>query len=117
MATKRAVKGGEYGANGEWYEGGKFINTVPENRKKEGSFKGGRLRKMQFAPYQWAFPPEGASFAIFAMIGAQARYIDRNKPEMGICPNEPGISYYGDEFHGIKVAELCERYNAGERWA
>jgi len=35
MATKRAAKGGEMGANGEWYEGGKFINTVPENRKRE----------------------------------------------------------------------------------
>ena len=36
-ATQRAKKGGEFGANGEWYEGGKFINTVRENRKREGS--------------------------------------------------------------------------------
>lgn len=31
--TKRAPKGGAIGANGEFYEGGKFINTVPKNAK------------------------------------------------------------------------------------
>ena len=30
---KRAAKGGEIGANGEFYAGGKFINTVEENSK------------------------------------------------------------------------------------
>lgn len=113
--TKRATKGGEFGANGEWYEGGKFINTVAENRKKEGSTKG-KARKMQFAPYQWGFAPEGKSFAIFTMVGAQAQWIDRYNPELGICPNAAGVAYYGDEFHGVKVAELCDRFNAGERW-
>ena len=29
---KRAAKGGEFGANGEFYTGGKFINTVEEMR-------------------------------------------------------------------------------------
>lgn len=31
--TKQAKAGGEYGANGSFYKGGTFINTVAENAK------------------------------------------------------------------------------------
>ena len=41
MNTKRQAKaGGEVGANGSFYSGGKFINTVPENRKGDGGAHG-----------------------------------------------------------------------------
>jgi len=38
----RAKPGGEYGANGEWYEGGKFIAQSPETQK--GAFR--KVKKM-----------------------------------------------------------------------
>lgn len=50
--TKRAAKGGEYGANGEFYEGGKFINSIPENPKKEGSAPKAKPRKKQVEPFK-----------------------------------------------------------------
>ena len=39
MTQKRAKVGGEYGANGDWYEGGKFISTTkrPKQHKKKFS--------------------------------------------------------------------------------
>lgn len=58
MSQKRAKVGGEYGANGEFYEGGKFINTIAENQKKEGS-TAKKARKVEIAPYKWEVAPEG----------------------------------------------------------
>lgn len=116
--TKRAAKGGEFGANGEWYEGGKFINTVPENRKKEGSKPKGKPRKVQIEPYVWAFPPEGKTRALFSVVGGGAEYIDRRDPSKGIRPYAPAFSN-GVMFNGETIEEvqsICDRYNSGERW-
>jgi hypothetical protein len=113
--TKRAAKGGEIGANGEFYEGGKFINTIPENSKKEGSHPKAKARKVQVAPYRWE-SNDGTKVAIFAMVGAQAQYVDRYAAKLEIEPSPAGVAYYGDDFHGHKVADLCARWNAGELW-
>lgn len=113
----RAKKGGEYGANGEWYKGGRFLNTVAENPKKEGSSNSKATRKQQVAPYQWELPPTSDHFAIFKIVGTMAAYVDRYNPERGIEPFEPGIRHYGSTFRGHEVADLCEAYNRGERWA
>ena len=113
--TKRAAKGGEFGANGEWYEGGKFINTIPENQKKEGGRRPAKARNVQVGPFRWE-SNDGTRVAIFGMVGAQAEYVDRYNVAAGIRPSAAGVAYYGDEYHGHKVADLCERYNAGELW-
>lgn len=47
---KRAKSGGEYGANGEWYEGGKFIATADRQKRKTQHRKG---RKVEIEPYVW----------------------------------------------------------------
>jgi hypothetical protein len=117
-ATKRAAKGGEFGANGEWYEGGKFINTIPENQKKEGSHPKAKARKQEFEPYKWGFAPEGKTRAIFSIIGTGAEYIDRYAPEKGIRPYLPcfknGVMYNGTTLEEVQA--LCDLFNAGERW-
>lgn len=114
--TKRAMKGGQVGANGEWYEGGKFINTIPENGKKEGS-TARKPRKVQVEPYTWVIDPENRR-PIFSIVGTGAVYIDRYTPAKGIMPYEPcfngGVMYNGTTYAEIKA--LCDRYNAGERW-
>jgi len=111
--TKRASKGGEFGANGEWYEGGKFINTFPENRKKEGS-QPRKERKVQIEPYMWVVSNQRP---LFRIVGAGAIYIDRNNPKLGIMSFMPafngGVMYNGMTIEEVK--SICERYNAGER--
>jgi hypothetical protein len=109
----RANKGGEIGANGEFYKGGRFINTIAENAKKEGS-KPRKPRKVQIAPYVWVVSDAAP---LFGMVGTVAGYIDRSNPALGIKPDAAGVAYYGDDYHGRTVAEQCDRYNAGERWA
>lgn len=112
--TKRAAKGGEYGANGEWYEGGKFINTVAENRKKEGSAKS-RPRKVQIEPFVWVVDDRRP---LFAIVGTGAEYIDRNEWQKGIRPYAPafrdGVMYNGTTIEEVQA--ICDRFNAGERF-
>lgn len=120
MTTKqqRAKVGGEVGANGEWYEGGKFINTTPANAKRHGSAPK-RARKIQIEYGVWV-EVTGDERAIFSVVGGGAIYIDRNDPSKGIKPFMPafegrgGVMYTGETLEAIQT--LCDRFNAGERY-
>lgn len=109
--TKRANAGGEFGANGEWYEGGKFINTVPENRKREGAKLKRKPGKQEIAPYVWELPPEGMNSIYRRVAGI-----------IGKCVNGVMVAGYNDQilkYVGMTAAEadaLIARWNAGERW-
>lgn len=115
MATsqKRAQVGGEIGTNGEFYEGGKFL---PSTQRPKGKPAKRGPRKQQIGPFEWVVAEEGRRAIFGAIIGSVAQYIDRYNPAAGIMPFEPGCVFYGWDCHGIAVAELCERYNRGERW-
>lgn len=107
---KRAKVGGEVGANGEFYEGGRFLNTVPENQKKEGS-KPRKARKVQIAPYVWVMAEEGRRPIFAAFSGFEKALIENNLSL--IAPQT--VAYYGLDMD--RLAELAKRYHAGERWA
>lgn len=116
VTTKRAAKGGEFGANGEWYEGGKFINTVPENRKKEGSTPR-KVGKQEIAPYHWEVPANGKNSIYRQFAGTWGRI------ENGVA-----IFAYGSDVTRLEcVLRYCGRtkqeaqtlldlWNSGERW-
>lgn len=108
----RAKTGGELGANGEFYKGGQFINTVPENPKKEGSTPK-KARKVQVEPFVWVVDTRTP---ILSLVGGQAKYIDRNDWRKGIEPFAAGVAYYGNERNGKTIQEWCDLFNAGERW-
>jgi hypothetical protein len=112
MSQKRAKVGGEVGANGEMYKGGRFINTIPENEKKEGSHgKARKIRKVEIEPYVWVMSDRRP---ILSIVGSGACYIDRSDWTKGIMPYEPAIaSGYADR---DEVQTLCDRFNAGERF-
>lgn len=114
---KRAKVGGEFGANGEWYEGGKFINTVPENRKKEGSHPKG-TGKQEIAPYVWEVAPNGERSLYKKFAGAWGRV------ENGVA-----VFAYGSDIERLnhvlaycgvtkaQAQEMLDKWNAGQRWA
>jgi hypothetical protein len=110
-AQKRAAVGGEFGANGEWYEGGKFINTVADNAKRQAKRSS---RKEQVAPYKWEVVPEGMQ-SIFDFVASDyCRLIDG---KLTVRTDE----YADNAFAYSKtsrafVQSLCDRWNAGERW-
>lgn len=116
--TKRAAKGGEFGANGEWYEGGKFINTVKENRKKEGSTPR-RTGKQEIAPYVWEVAPtDGPQNSIYRQFAGT----------WGRIENGVAIFAYGADVERLNhVLKYCgrtredaqamlDKWNAGQRW-
>lgn len=108
--TKRAKAGGERGANGEWYEGGKFINTVPENRKREGSAKRGN-GKQEIAPFVWQVSPEGKRSLYRQFAGVFGRVVDGVAVLM--C-SEQTLAYFRTSH--AEAQNLIDRWNAGERW-
>jgi hypothetical protein len=109
--TKRAAKGGEFGANGEFYEGGKFINTVAANRKREGSHKSSPLRKCEIAPYVWEMQPEGKNSLYRKFAGIFGRVED------GVAVlrcNDQILAYCGVT---VEYAQsLIDLWNTGVRW-
>lgn len=111
--NKRAAKGGEFGANGEWYEGGKFINTVPENKKREGSNQRG-TGKQEIAPYTWEIAPEGKKSLYRQFAGVFGRVVDG----VAVLRTDEQLPqtcrYYGVSME--QAEELISRWNAGERW-
>ena len=110
MATKRAANGGEVGANGEFYEGGKFINTVPENRKREGSKPKGS-GKQEIAPYVWEVAPKGMRSVYRQFAGVFGKvYGDK---AIFNC-SEQTLNYFRTTRE--EAQNIIDRWNAGERW-
>jgi hypothetical protein len=109
----RAKKGGEYGANGEWYEGGKFINTVPENAKRHGSKKVKPVGKRNTAPGVWEIQPTPESIAIFPQLSG----IEIFNRETGLFTFNPALRLdFATETAIARRQDLIARYNQGERW-
>ena len=111
--TQRAAKGGEFGANGEWYEGGKFINTVPANKKREGSKPRG-TGKQEIAPYVWEVPPEGKRSLYRQFAGVFGKVVDGVAVLRTDAQMEQTCRYMGVTLSD--ASELVGRWNAGERW-
>lgn len=106
----RAKKGGEFGANGEWYEGGKFINTIPENEKKAPKAHKSTGRE-EFEPYKYAVTPEGMRPIYRLLAGAFGKVIN-GKMEI-VCSQET-LNYF--QITRQYVQDLADKYNAGIRY-
>lgn len=112
----RAKKGGEYGANGEFYQGGEFLPSSAFTVK--GEFSSNRKaqqwkpRKMEIAPYKWELQPEENSISIYATIAGVFGKVINGKFE--INTNEQTLSYFQKTIEEIE--ELAARWNNGERW-
>lgn len=108
--TRRAKAGGEFGANGDWYEGGRFINTIPENQKAKGSHRV-KAAKQEIEPFKWVVPQEGQNSIYRKFSGNWGKVID-------------GVAVVNADdrtlrFCGVSREEadgLVARWNRGERW-
>ncbi len=111
---RRARAGGELGANREFYRGGQFVNTVPENPKGTARSRPATARREEFAPFRYAEAPAPGLRAIYAQLAGIYAY-DRGRDRFG-DPPEAWRGYVGAE-HAATLDALRERYNRGERWA
>ena len=111
----RAKAGGEYGANGEWYEGGKFINTVAENAKRAAKDAKASSRKQNINAGVWEVAPVAGKLALFPMLsGMEIPNRDRSNWQFTFNPDLCG-AIATVEFIAIRKARIAA-FNAGERW-
>jgi len=105
----RAKKGGEYGANGEWYEGGKFIATT-DRPKSAVKIRGSR--KIEIEPRVWV---ESTEASIYNAIKWDVKIVNN-------VATTHSMSFRGhdgvlcSDQHISTVKNLIEKYNRGERW-
>jgi len=107
-ATKqaRASVGGEIGANGEWYEGGKFIATI--NRAK-GS-KPTTTRRQQVGLGIWEVPPIGKRGSCFAIAAGIVKFDSSSGLFVFLATDNNLKQHFPEAF------DMATRFNAGERW-
>jgi hypothetical protein len=113
MSQRRARKGGEQGANGEFYEGGKFIATT--DHAKETTQHRKSMGKTLVEPGTLAVPPEtgDTEYAVAIFAGLQGiEQFDSRKGAFQINPRlVPG--YFG----ALEERQAnINRYNQGARW-
>lgn len=115
MTTQRAPAGGAFGANGEWYEGGKFINSIPENRKREGSTPR-KARKIEIEPYVWVVPTESDSgISLYRNIAGIFGRVENGVMVLRTDSQlQQTLNYCGRTIE--EVRDMIDRYNAGQRW-
>lgn len=108
MAQARAKVGGEIGANGEFYEGGKFIATADNAKKHKPTYR--PTRKQNTAPFVWEVLPENCN-AIYPRMGDGVDI--RHLKATGIAKPFNGVFY---EMHKAYFDNLISLWNAGVRW-
>lgn len=111
MIQKRARKGGEYGANGEWYEGGKFIATS-ERTKKRKPVKSSR--KQEIDSFKWETHENPDAIAIYPQLsGIEIRNSD-GAFELNTKLNGRAMGW--SDSHEIERQEKIDAFNDGFRW-
>lgn len=116
----RAKPGGEIGANGEWYEGGKFIATT-DHAKSAGKGRKATGRQ-EIEPYKWEVPPEPGMRSIWRALSVFGCKLPDGR--LGLNPSISDHTwryYHGDDPVLVEKAKahfqtLADRFNAGERW-
>lgn len=110
---RQAKAGGEYGANGEFYKGGAFINTVPENPKGAPQKKKKATGKQEIEPYKWEVAPQEGKRSIFRLL-AGIEIFDKNTLQFSFNP-DLRLHYALPEVVEQRKERIA-RFNAGERW-
>lgn len=123
MTTQRRAKaGGEKGANGAWYEGGKFIATTDHEKSSRRTRKG--TGRQEIEPYTYDLPPEPGMRSLYGAMSPGVFTSRDADGKWGLNPNtsEHTWAYYHDgDAEAVarskdRYQNLADRFNAGERW-
>lgn len=108
---RRAKVGGEVGANGDWYDGGKFINTVADNAKAHKETKRPTGRQ-QVASGVWE-TAEGQQRALYTCLAGVENF-DRGTGKFSF--NAALGSYFAEPEAIVNRKAKIEAFNRGEKW-
>jgi hypothetical protein len=121
----RAKRGGEYGVNGEHYDGGQFLPGSPYTVKgaNKDETKKRMTRKQEIAPYCWRIDPEGRQ-AIWPKIEGYVEFVGetwytKETGKIGTVRLYPNFRFDALKWTAEGLAEfqkLIDRWNNGERW-
>lgn len=109
----RAKVGGEIGANGEHYEGGKFIATLNNPKSRKAAYQVTKRQEIEHTV--WATPPVAGQRPIFGQLAGTFKLDHAANKFIANSLNEQTIAWLGAARYAALLAYV-ERYNAGERW-
>lgn len=109
MAQQRAKAGGEIGANGEFYEGGKFIATTDHAKRKAAAKRA--TGRQQVAPGNWEVPPTGMRSLYARWSGL---WVNGGNGTVMLNPGANADYFGADQLQ--QAADAATKYNNGERW-
>ena len=109
ITATRAKAGGEFGLNGEFYAGGTFLPSTKLGKMSRSKPAGSG--KVQIEPFVWVASDGRKSLyrAIAGLVGTIGRD--------GIAvanQNDVALRYLGVSRE--QAQQMCDRYNAGDRW-
>lgn len=129
MAKAQAKAGGEYGVNGEHYEGGQFLPSSPSTVKgMTPKIKAGG--RVETAPYVWEKTPENNVLSIYDRVAffvtdnrKQCQFVkgqgfiglmlEANRKAFSVsCTGPCAVNVEFFDF----ISGLVAKFNAGERW-
>ncbi len=114
MTSKmRATKGGEYGKNGEWYNGGEFLPSTELEKQAKLAKLQKKVRRVEIARREWVDEIEGKK-SIYQTYGGIFLQFNWNTGFATTLLNEQKIAHYNVTEE--RVQKLADRYNNGERW-
>lgn len=109
MAQQRAKAGGEIGANGEFYEGGKFIATTDHAKRKSAAKRA--TGRQQVEPGKWEVPPTGMRSIYSRWSGL---WSNAGSGRVMLNPSANADYWGADQLQ--QAAAWAAKYNAGERF-
>lgn len=120
----QARKGGQYGKNGEWYEGGQFLpsseTTVKGEFARAKAEKQAKPRKQEIAPYKWEVSEKKSIWKQCA-VGVYTKFTKTDySKETGsqgyleLIEDRNWDGFSQEFFDGLN--NLIEMWNNGERW-
>lgn len=116
--TIKAKKGGEFGANGEFYKGGQWLNTVEENPKSSTiGRQANKVKKIEVAPYVWQeVEASKVPYCIYTRLSGAVKFYESafKLRDWKVDRSTANIGYF--EYAGIdetKFNELCDLFDNG----
>lgn len=107
----RAKKGGEIGANGEFYEGGKFIAKT-EKPKSQAEIRKA-TRRQNVYPYVWEVAPNIELVAIFPSLNG-IEYYSHTTKTFEFNPELKGTFATAEAIENRK--NKIAAFNSGKKW-
>ena len=107
----RARKGGEYGKNGLFYNGGEFLPST-QLAPMTGGKKNAKTRKQEIAPYTWEVPPTEKHYSIYRQVAGVFAVRDGDK--LKFAASQQTLDYFKTTKE--EAEKLIEMWNNGERW-